>query len=311
VTPSFLPAWASPDHPIVRRELQQWRRRTQRWRGLLLILFSLLPTCAAGLCALMASPILIEIFNPANANDAGQIASALFLIGGMILTALWVFSSILSFGLSLLRSIGASTLIAAERETQNWQLLRLTSLSVEDILRAKLAGLWHWLMLPTLLILLLRFFSLFLTGLVVVLVTAFLLSLSAANSVVQLQTWAYVLSAVVGFGLYYVLEMISSLLYDCGVGLLASAYSRTSASAVGVTFALNFGLNLFIFAPLQQVVAAMTSIFGGLASVLTNSPFFFIALTTLATSALQIFLLLATAIGSYTIALNQARNLYE
>lgn len=309
--PPYLPPWASPDHPVVRRELQQWRKRSRRWRGVLLALFLLLPICATGGCMLMVSPILLEIFNSANSTDAGQIASALFLIGGMILAGLWIFSSLLSFGLSLLRSIGASTLIAHERETQNWQLLRLTSLSVEDILRAKLAGLWRWLMWPTLLILLLRFFTLVITGVVAVLVTAFVLNVGATDLPTQLQAWAYVLGAALGLGIYYVVEMISSLFYDCGIGLMASAYSRTSATAVGITFAINFALNLFIFAPIQQVAGMMTSIFGGLASILTNSPFFFIAITALTTSGLQIFLLLVTAAGSYYIALNQARNLLE
>jgi len=308
--PSASPAWTSPDHPIVHRELQHWRRRTERWRWLLLVGFLLLPVCGSVCCVLSASPILLEIFTQSS-TDAGQIAAALFMLGGMILVGLWVFQSILSFGLSLLRGIGASTLIAYERETQNWSLLRLTPLGVEDVVRAKLAGLWRWLMWPTLLLLILRVFTLGITAIVVALIIAFTMSLSPPDLATQLQVWGYFVGGLIVFGLYYVVELIGSVLYDSIIGLVASSFSRTSATAIGMTFALNFGMNLFLFTPIQQVAATLTSVFGGIASILTNSPFFFIALTTLATSALQIFLLALTAVGGYYLALNQARNILE
>ena len=60
----------------------------------------------------------------------------------------------------------------------------------------------------------------------------------------------------------FALELFISLFYNCVIGLTASSFLRTSASAVGIAFVAHLVLALFVFAPVQQIVGLATSIIG-------------------------------------------------
>ncbi len=251
-----LPGWASPNHPLARRELGLWQKASRKWRWLSIPLL-LFPLCCVGACGLTMIPMAVADNSP---------AAWLFTILLPFMIGLWSFHGLATFALSLFLTIGAATLIARERETRNWQLLRLTTLSLPEIVGAKTVSLFYWLRWPIL-------------GLFVLRLVVTILSVGGLAAVI------YLLLAVdptfvappelqlnLGLGLgasaiistaFFLLELLISVLYNCVVGLTASSFMRTSASAVGVAFAAHLILALFVFAPAQQIV----SVFLGIISI--------------------------------------------
>ncbi len=145
---------------------------------------------------------------------------------------LWGWGGFLSMWLGVLATSRAMSLIARERETQNWELLRLTAFDVREIMAAKVAAVLYWLRWPIALVLVLRLLS----------VVAGLADVSSSIGVSGL-------IAGMLFIAIFCFELIVSILYNCAVGLLASAFSRTIAAANAVVYPLHFSLLLFIFVP--------------------------------------------------------------
>ncbi len=251
-----LPAWASPSHPIVRRELAVWNGYTRRWRWLAVLLI-LLPVGCSALCGLSGLPIALS----ENTTAAWALALGVGFIGG-----LWALHGFATWGLGLILNIGAATLIARERQTQNWELIRLTPLTVPDIVRAKIAALWLWLRWPIVLVLGLRVLGIVGTAAAagIALIAAPQLDPAFTRAVQTALLIGLVPVALFGLG-YFVVELAAGVLYNTALGLLGSALSRTSANAIALTFVLNFALGIAVFAPAQQIATAGIGLVAGLA----------------------------------------------
>ncbi len=138
--------------------------------------------------------------------------------------------------LGVLATNRAMASIARERETQNWELLRLTPFDVREIMAAKVAAVVYWLRWPIALVLVLRLLG----------VVAGLADVSSSIGVPGFLAGMLFLIIFCG-------ELIVSVLYNCAVGLLASAFARTTAAANAVVYPLHFGLLLFIFIPVLRL----------------------------------------------------------
>ncbi len=259
-----LPNWASLNHPIAHRELTLWQKAGRRWRWLW-IPFLTFPLCCAAACGLTLVPQAIA---------DSSLAAWLFTIVLPLLIALWGLHGFATWGLSLFTTVGAATFIARERETQNWALLRITTLGVREIIGAKIAALLYWLRWPILAVLALRLIAI--AASVIGLAGIFYLIPALDPSVAippELQLGLTL--GVGGAGIFgaalFALELFIGLFYNCAIGLTASSFLRTSASAVGIAFVAHLILTLFVFAPVQQIIGLGASLIG-VAFIPANSP---------------------------------------
>lgn len=259
-----LPSWASPSHPVAHRELILWQKAGRRWRWLW-IPFLLFPLCCAAACGLTLVPQAIAENSP---------AAWLFSIVLPLLIALWSLHGFATWGLSLFATVGAATLVARERETRNWSLLCITALGVREIIGAKIAALLYWLRWPILAVLALRLISIA-TGVAGLVGIFYLIPVLDPYTVIPPEVQVGLTLGIGGAGLVgaalFVIEFFISVFYNCVIGLTASSFLRTSASAVGIAFVAHLILTLFVFAPVQQIIGLATSLIG-VALVPTNSP---------------------------------------
>ncbi|MEK7807942.1 MAG: hypothetical protein AAB571_02645 [Chloroflexota bacterium] len=300
----MLPSWASNDHPIVQRETALWKKRSRQWSWVWII-FLLLPLMCSGLCGLSMTPILIE------ANSAGE---WLFSIGAILSVTLWMLHGFLMFGIWLLSSIGTSTVIARERETQNWSLLRITTLNIPEIVHAKVIGVLRWLSLPLALAVVLRIAMSGLLFIVAILII-FSATVGVGATAPQLQAVLVVasLAACVIIAIYFIIELAAAMLYNCSIGLLSSVLARTSANAIAIMFVLHFGISFFLIAPIQQVVILAVSVFSlrwvSEANPVTQmiTPFITIGSSIIINLAIQI----GIGVIAYALAVHQAKRIDE
>ncbi len=213
------PAWFSANHPLVQREVRQWRKQLRQ----LWFTFLILP-CACTLC--LGSPSLL--FSPGPRAFQQDLAQGAFL-------AAWGWEILLSVWLTVVTTTRAIALVARERETSNWPLLRLTPFDPVDIVKAKTGALIYGLRWPIALVLGLRLAS--------VVVTVF--------GAVQTQQLTLVETGLASLFLFiFCAELLVNVGYNCAVGLLASTLTRTTAAANALVYPLHFALFLFIFLPL-------------------------------------------------------------
>ena len=299
----MIPAWASNDHPIVQRETALWKKRSRQWSWVW-ILFLLLPLMCSGLCGLSMTPALI-------ASDSA--AEWLFSIGAILGVTVWMLHGFLMFGIWLLSSIGTSTVIDRERETQNWSLLRITTLNIPEIVHAKVIGVLRWLSLPLALAVLLRIAMSCLLFIVAFLLI-FSVTVGVGTAAPQLQAVLVVasLAACMFIAIYFIIELAAAMLYNCSIGLLSSVLARTSANAIAIMFVLHFGISFFLVAPIQQVAILAVSVLSlrwvSDANPLTQmiTPFITIG------SSIVINLAIQFGIGviAYALAVSQAKKNY-
>jgi hypothetical protein len=252
-----LPAWARRGHPIVRYERRHWLN-SRGWRLVNRLLwggaltFVLFPAA----CALLF-----------NITATFQSAVELTLSLGGVFTLGLVATSTLALWLnSLTAGVLAATLIARERESQTWPFLRLTSLRSLDLVGGKLAALGYTLARPVQLIIGLRLLAV-ISGLATAGMALALSSLTWQD--VQDMAAALLLEAplnpgdvlltslATGLGLLaalllWLLEPLTSLLYNAAVGVAASTLARSRGTAVVLLVAVHFGLGLGVYAPVQQ-----------------------------------------------------------
>ncbi|MEK7276981.1 MAG: hypothetical protein AAB427_06500 [Chloroflexota bacterium] len=295
-----FPRWATTAHPIYRREAALWRRRSGRWQWLFLP-FLFLPLCCAAVCGLSLLPVALED------NSAGALAA----VGGVtLIVGLWSLHGFAAWGISLITTIAASTVIARERETLNWPLLRLTTLKPQEIVLAKIAALLTWLRWPIAALLLARLAAVAATALGA---AALVLVAPAINPDVtasaQVALWMLTASGAAFLAAFLVVELAASIIYNCAIGLLASAYSRSSASAVALTFVLNLVLALFVFAPAQQAITIGLAAFSNVS--LPLSSFVFPVSAGLAGFFLPLFLESAIAAVALILVADQTKRLVE
>lgn len=250
------------------------------------------------------TPLLIE------ANSTG---GWLFSIAAIFSVTLWMLHGFLMFGIWLLSSIGASTVIARERETQNWSLLRITTLNIPEIVHAKVVGVLRWLSLPLALAVVLRIAMvslLFIVALLVIFSAAIRTTITP-----QLQAALAVasLAASVIIAIYFIIELAATILYNCSIGLLSSVLARTSANAIAIMFVLHFGISFFLIAPIQQVVILAVSVFSlrwvSEANPLTQmiTPFVSFGSSIMINLAIQI----GIGVIAYALAVDQAKRIAD
>ena len=260
-----LPAWAKPDHPIARRETTLWQKSIKKWRWLLALLV-LLPCGCSAFCSLSALPAAFDANTP--------FLAVLIFLAWSIFIGIWLTSGMWAWVLGTFASVSSATVIARERETLNWGMLRLTTLSIKEIIAAKLAALGRLLLWPAAALIVLEMLGISfmaLVGLVVVVALGYT-STSDIPPTLQLGLAALILGGWLPAAFYLAVTTLINLIYNSAVGLLTSSYTRTTASAVALSFAVHFGINLFIFVPIQQVITLGVQLFGGVLMLATQSP---------------------------------------
>lgn len=241
-----LPLWATSAHPITRREMTLWRKAgLSLWW--LWIIFLLPPLCGA-------LSLLFSVFSAAVSFGSTTSLNAFppefwtGMIGGTALAALWGMQAFLGWGIGIFAVIGSAGVIARERESQNWPLLRLTAFDVPDIISAKIAAVLRGLVRPVLAVLILR-------GLSVVGTVSFAYLLAAINHTgnndQQLQT--ITLNAVL-FLPCFLLTVVTGTFYTCAISTFVSSIVRTPAVALAMSFLALLLAWLFIFLPVQYTV---------------------------------------------------------
>jgi hypothetical protein len=241
-----LPRWASLDHPVVKRELSVWRHLSPRWETMwnnIWFMFLFLPMFGSVLCGL-------AIWIGAWVYGAQAVVP--------FLAALWLLQLLPSWGIKVFASLGAALSIVREREQANWILMRITPLSVTHIVSAKVAGVIHWMSEPLIIILIMRGIAAIATSaLVVSLTQSPAISTSSFGIAFRFQPSLWMGGVVLSILIFTFsfIEIASSLLYNCGVGIMASALARNSTTAVVINFTLQLILWLFIFLPLQRFIA--------------------------------------------------------
>jgi len=246
----------------------------------------------------------------AEANSAGEWLVA----GGAIIgVTLWMLHGFLMFGIWLLSSIGTSTVIARERETQNWSLLRITPLNIAEIIHAKVVGVLRWLTLPLALAVILRIVMVAILFIAAIVVIFF--AVGAASLTPQLQTTLALGSVVASLivAVYLIVELAAVMLYNCSIGLLSSVLARTSANAIAIMFILHFGINFFVIVPAQQMTVVALSLFSLQWMSDTNPlsqaimPFISFGSSILINLAMQI----GIGITAYVLAVHQAQKIND
>lgn len=277
-----------------------WQKRSGRWRWLF-IPFLFLPLCCTAVCGLSLLPAAL------NDNSPGALA----VVGGLtLIVGLWSLHSFATWGVNLITTVAAATVIARERETLNWPLLRVTTLAPQEILGAKIAALLAWLRWPIAALLIARVAAVLATAVGAAVLVLFAPRLDPeVTASMQVALWMFTALGAAFMTAFLIVELAASLLYNCAIGLLSSAVSRSSATAVAVTFVLNLVLVLFVFAPAQQAATI------GLAA-LSNAPlplsgFVFPISAGLAGFFLPLFLESALAAVALMIVVDQTKRLVE
>ncbi len=299
-----LPAWARADHPVARREVAVWKQIGKRW-GWLVLLLALLPCACSGLCSLSALPTALTAETPA--------AALILFLAWSVTVGIWLTSGLWSWVISTFAGIGSAIMIARERETLNWSLLRLTTLSIREVLAAKLAALGRLLCWPVVAVLALQSLGISLLA-VIAFVGVVALNRSSPDSLPtdQMVQLCLIILGVWPVALIYLaVAQIINVLYSSAVGLVTSAFSRTSGSAVALTFVVNFGLTFFLFVPLQQFITLGLQLLGGVVSLLTQSPAALLILTPLASFILPILIQIGLTIAALVIAVRKSETINE
>jgi len=281
--------WVAPNHPIARRELHLMQRVGRQWDGawgcvwFFVFVGPLFGSLACGVGAFFSS--IIDAYD------------ALFWLFG-----LWQLQLLPTLGMKLFASLAAAVVIARERETQNWPLLRITPFSIPNILNAKLAGLYYWLEDSFRLMLYARG----ILALATFIVCAALVYQTQPTVAAESQWLLWVgggLTATL-FAMFAFAELIVGLLYHFAVGLCVSAYSRASGAAIAFTFLAHLVLWAFIFMPVERL-----STFATTQSIVALYPSQFANVIAFGVSSFFIPVLIQAGltIGAYALAVRQAR----
>jgi hypothetical protein len=297
-----LPAWASPNHPVARREFNMWRRILRRWSWIG-VLFALLPFACTGLFTLVTLPL---------ASAVGTSVTTLAILAGWsFLSMLWITSGLMTWALGTFANIGASIMVARERETHNWAMLRLTAMPVREIISAKIAALARLIFWPTAVAVAVAVIALAVTGLALMGVVVLIRGAATAEEFppgMEIGIIALIVGGVPLLAVYTVAATLISLLYNCAVGLLTSTLTRTTASAVILSFVVHFGLLMFVMVPVQQVVAVAIQI---LSTVMSQTSMALYMVAPVVSAVQQVVLQAAIGAAAFAFALNQAQRIVE
>lgn len=305
-----LPKWIHRQHPLVHHELRHWdRARPWRWVKRALWgsagVFLLLPVSCAFIFGVTAT----------YTSDTERVVT----FGGLFAFGAFVLSALAEAFLGLVANIIGATLIARERETQNWLFLRLTLLEDSELIGGKLTALIYVLREPLLLVFVLRSLAvlggLVTLGLVALLNPSALASLATAGQSLWESSPLEMFGVLVGIGLTVVTTLFGftlspffNLFYNGLVSLATSTFLRSRSIAIIVTFVTHFALGIGLYAPVQQVFSL------GLGVLMSTSPnlnstfiFFVPALAQL----IQYGLMLVVMVACYLLAVQRVAKLSE
>lgn len=127
-----LPAWARPDHPVMRYARGQPMRRSRRWLLALLIVLS-----ACGVVTI--SLIAYEAGDPLGIGDTHNWA---------LFSVLYFPLLVLQFFTLTLAILVASTAISTEQQRGTWEDFKITSHGAELVMRARWAAVLYQLRVP-------------------------------------------------------------------------------------------------------------------------------------------------------------------
>ena len=244
------PHWSSRRHPITRRHLAP-KRKVPLWVGALLALVLplgfgvlLLLQIGLGLVGLsIASQQPGSVFDLSKLNQQ-EIALFIAIALWLFTFGLWAGQIVTNAGASLWLTLLSCTSIAYERETQNWELLRITMLSIFEIVNAHIIGLLR------------RFAGAFIgivithvLGIVVFLI-ANLIAYLYSNTSSSTDLFAYSPFFIIA-ALAFLVDNMTTLLFSGLVGTLASSFARTRGMALGAAFVLHLVFMIVVFAPAQ------------------------------------------------------------
>jgi hypothetical protein len=299
-----LPAWAQASHPVARRERAVWHQIYSRW-GWLLLLLALLPCGCSALCSLSSVPAVFAADTPT--------IGLLVLFAWIILVGVWLTSGLWAWILGTVAGVGGAIMVAREREMLNWSLLRLTTLTIREILAAKLAALGRILWWPAIAILSLETAGV--TLMVIGGVIGILIAGRTDPADFPLELQVEIIILLVGLWplsvFYLVFTNVLNLAYNGALGLLTSTFTRTSGNAVGLTLVASFAINLLIFLPIQQLVGVVLQALGGLLTIANSSPAPFLVFTSLASFLLPIIIQLSLTILMLVWAVHQSESIAE
>jgi hypothetical protein len=290
-----LPAWARATHPVARRETAIWQKLNKKW-GWLILLLVLLPCGCSAFCSLSALPASLTADTPTT--------GLLIFLAWSLMLGVWLTSGLWEWVLGTFAGIGGAIMVARERETMNWSLLRLTTLSIREILGAKLAALGRLMLWPFTAILGLQTagISLMVIGGLVAILVARQVDPADMPVTLVIELGGLLIGLWPVSVLYLAVASLVNLGYNSALGLVTSSYARTTGNAVVLTFVASFAVNLLVFVPLQQLVSIGIQLLGGVFMLATQSPVAFFILTPLASFILPVLIqfvltviLLATA----------------
>jgi hypothetical protein len=294
-----LPHWASLDHPVVKRELSVWRHLSPRWETMwnnVWFMFLFLPMFGSILCGI-ATWVGVFFRNP--------------LAVMPFLAALWLLQILPSWGIKVFASLGAALTLTREREQANWVLMRITPLSITHIVGAKIAGVIHWMTEPLIILLIMRVIAAIATSVMVASLTqtpAISTSRFGVAFNFQPSLWIGGTALSILIFAFSFIEIASSLLYNCGVGLMASSLARNSTTAIVINFTLQLILWLFIFLPLQRFIAPFIT---GLLTTFYQGQVIDVIAPILISLMIPIAAEVWLAFTAFRIALRRAQNLIE
>ncbi len=252
------PAWMRRTHPIVRYEAGHWAR-SRGWRAARQLVWG------GSLTFIMAPAACAILFNLQSQFTSP--AEAILAFGGVFCIGLALLSSLAVWFSNLSATIVGATLVARERESQNWPFLRLTSLTSLDLVGGKLMALFYILIGPVQLITGLRLLALA-AGLVTLILAYLATGLTGrdasalAASVLQefnLTTgqWVGLIATALLSVLWVVgnwlIEPLFGLLYNGVIGITMSSLARSRGTAIVLAFAAHLGLALGLYAPVSQL----------------------------------------------------------
>ena len=278
-------------HPVLQLELRHVRRQLGRFGRLLLpaylLLLSLLLLLGGGLGVILVAALREELTDPFPMWSIGAMAA---------ICPANALGALLEFLLPWIVPAIAALSIAQERETGTWEVLRCTALTARDIVLGKLGGSLGRLWPALLALALLAPFRLLWTAATTAL-TATGLTAPAISS--GWSVWPGLLSAIPA-GLVAQLTPWTHMLLHAAVGLLASALSRSSTTAIALAYGgaivgrivlwlIGSVLSLLATVLLAGLVAtaSQTTLVGGAASLLLAAePLAMVGLESLVAAAL-------------------------
>ena len=252
-----LPSWARPNHPILRRELRQWRRanwmKFTHW-GCLLSLLAVLISIT-GSCSCCGLVITVD------AGDDPITWLGYSLIGFGL--SLWMVDWLGQWGLSMAATVLTAPRLSAEIEDRTWDMMRLTTMPASEIVMAKwAAALWQlrWLTLALSLLrlLLLLLFSLF--GALIALV--WLWAAHTGGPTMQALIafvvrpgpflWLALIVIWIGWSIYYLLQPVLKIMTGGAFGLFASSLAPSKSMAIVVAFAVRLAAGIITWIMMQS-----------------------------------------------------------